>query len=61
MLMPPLRCPGIKDGDNTVYQLTKEGVQPAHRNIERAGIAQCMADMIEDETLGANESLGITN
>ena len=56
-----LRCPGIKDGDNTVYQLTKEGVQPAHRDIERASIAQCMADMIEDETLGANESLGITN
>ena len=28
---------------------------------DRAAIAQCMADMIADETLGANESLGITN
>ena len=56
-----LRCPGIKDGDNTVYTLTKEGTQPAHWSIDRAGIAQCMADMIEDETLGVNESLGITN
>ena len=56
-----LRCPGIKDGENTKYFLTKEGVQPAHKDIERAGIAQCMYDMIQDETLGANESLGITN
>ena len=56
-----LRCPGIKDGDNTTYFLTKEGVQPAHKDIDRAGIAQCMYDMIEDESLGANDSLGITN
>ena len=25
------------------------------------GIAQCMADMIEDASLGVNEILGITN
>ena len=56
-----LRCPGIKDGDNTKYFLTKEGEQPAHRDIERAGIAQCMYDLIKDESLGINESLGITN
>ena len=56
-----LRCPGIKDGDNEQYYLTKEGVQPAKRDIDRAGIAKCMADMIADETLGVNDSLGITN
>lgn len=56
-----LRCPGIKDGENETYFLTKEGEQPAKRDIERAGIAKCMTDMIADETLGANESLGITN
>ena len=56
-----LRCPGIKNGDNTKYFLTKEGVQPAHKDIERAGIAQCMYDLIKDESLGVNESLGITN
>ena len=28
---------------------------------DRAAIARCMADMIEDETQGVNESLGITN
>lgn len=56
-----LRCPGIKNGDNTDYFLTREGEQPAHKDIERAGIAQCMYDLIEDETLGINESLGITN
>ena len=56
-----LRCPGIKDGDNTKYFLTKEGEQPAHKSIERAGIAQCMYDLIENESLGVNESLGITN
>ena len=56
-----LRCPGIQNGDNEIYELTKEGVQPSQRNVDRAAIAQCMADMIADETLGANESLGITN
>lgn len=56
-----LRCPGIHDGDNEHYELTPEGVQPAHRDIDRAAIAKCMADIVEDETLGANESLGITN
>lgn len=59
--MQLLRCPGIKDGGNTKYFLTKEGEQSVNRDIERAGIAQCMADMIRDEKLGANESLGITN
>jgi len=56
-----LRCPGIQNGDNEVYELTKEGEQPSHRNVDRAAIARCMADMIADGTLGANESLGITN
>lgn len=56
-----LRCPGIKNGDNTKYFLTKEGEQPAHKDIARAGIAQCMFDLIQDEKLGVNESLGITN
>lgn len=56
-----LRCPGIQDGDNETYFLTREGEQPSRRNIDRAGIAKCMADMIADETLGVNESLGITN
>ena len=53
-LTTPLRCPGIQNGDNTTYFLTKEGTQPSKKNIDRAGIAQCMADMIEDETLGCN-------
>ena len=39
-----LRCPGIKDGDNEQYYLTKEGVQPAKRDIDHAGIAKCMAE-----------------
>ena len=56
-----LRCPGIQDGDNEKYNLTKEGEQPLHRNVDRSAIAQCMADIVNDETIGANESLGITN
>lgn len=56
-----LRCPLIVDGDNEVYHLTKEGEQPKDANVERAAIAKCMADMIFDEKLGANESLAITN
>lgn len=56
-----LRCPGIQDGDNEKYCLTTEKEQPAHRNVDRAAIAQCIADMIADEDLGADESLGITN
>lgn len=56
-----LRCPGIRDGENEVYALTKEGEKPICWTVDRAAIAQCMADIIKDETLGANESLGITN
>lgn len=25
--------------DNEIYELTKEGVQPSHRNVDRAAIA----------------------
>lgn len=56
-----LRCPGIRDGEGETYRLTREGETPACWVVDRAAIAQCMADMIADETLGANESLGITN
>lgn len=56
-----LRCPGIQDGDNEKYCLTTGKEQPAHRNVDRAAIAQYIADITEDESLGANESLGITN
>ncbi len=56
-----LRCPGIRDGENETYTLTKEGEKPVCWVLDRAAIARCMADMIADETLGANESLGITN
>lgn len=56
-----LRCPDIRNGNSTVYRLTKESQKPNCWTIDRAAIAQCMADMIADETLGANESLGITN
>ncbi len=56
-----LRCPGIQDGENEEYFLTKEGEQPRKKNIDRAGIAKCMADMIFDDSLGVNDSLGITN
>lgn len=56
-----LRCPGIRDGENETYTLTKEGEKLVCWVVDRAAIARCMADMIADETLGANESLGITN
>lgn len=56
-----LRCPMIQDGDNETYFLTPEGEQPADRPVDRAAIAQCMADMVCDESLGINQSLGITN
>ena len=56
-----LRCPSIRDGSRETYRLTREGEKPACWFVDRAAIAQCMADMIADETLGVNESLGITN
>ena len=56
-----LRCPGIRDGAQETYRLTREGEQPACWTVDRAAIAQCMADLIADETLGVNESLGLTN
>lgn len=56
-----LRCPGIQDGDNVVYHLTTENEQPLERDVDRSAIAQCMADIVTDESIGANDSLGITN
>jgi hypothetical protein len=58
-----LRCGGIKDGNNEKYRLTKEGEQPRGMGmgVDRAAIAKCIADMIVDDTLGKNDSLGITN
>lgn len=56
-----LRCPSIQNGDNTAYELTREGEQPRNLPVDRAAIAQCMADIVADESLGAGESLGITN
>lgn len=56
-----LRCPGIQDGDNVVYHLTTENEQPLERDVDRSAIAQCMADIVTDESIGANNSLGITN
>lgn len=56
-----LRCPLILDGEHEAYSLTEEGVQPADRPVDRAAIAKCMADMVADEALGADQSLGITN
>ena len=59
-----LRCGGIRDGENERYHLTKEGEQPRggrNMSVDRAAIAQCMSDLIKNETLGINESLGITN
>lgn len=51
----------LRYGGNKTYTLTKEGEKPVCWVVDRAAIARCMADMIADETLGANESLGITN
>ena len=51
----------LRYGENKTYTLTKEGEKPVCWVVDRAAIARCMADMIADETLGANESLGITN
>lgn len=56
-----LRCPGIKDGENSNYFLTTEDTQPRKKSVDRAAIAKCMADMVLDETIGKNQSLGITN
>ena len=56
-----LRCPNIYDGENAQYDLTTECQQPRNRDVERAAIARCIADMIRDERLGKNKSLGITN
>lgn len=56
-----LRCPMIADGENMEYYLTTEGIQPRKNSIDRAAIAKCMADMIFDDELGKNQSLGITN
>lgn len=56
-----LRCPMIQDGNNEDYFLTKEGEQPRNKDVDRASIAKCMADMLFDESIGVNDSLAITN
>lgn len=56
-----LRCPAIQDGDNEAYTLTLEGVQPRGRAVDRAAIAKSMADMVGNESIGINQSLGITS
>lgn len=58
-----LRCGGIRDGENEDYHLTREGEKPRGKGmpVDRAAIAQCMADMLKNESFGVNESLGITN
>ncbi len=56
-----LRCPYIQDGDKEKYHLTDESRQPLHRNVDRAAIAACLADIVRNESIGANDSLAITN
>lgn len=51
----------INDGDNTTYYLTNESEQPCNKSVDRATIAQAMADMVANESLGRNKSVGITN
>lgn len=56
-----LRCGAIEDGSREDYRLTREGEQPDTDGVTRGAIAKCMADMVADETLGANDSIGINN
>ena len=55
-----VRCPGSKIVENRNYYLTPEGVQPRHKNIDRAGIAKCIVDIIVKDS-DESESLAITN
>ena len=48
------------DGQD-VMLCSLEGTQPKGWKVDRAAIAQCMADLIADETMGVNKCLGITN
>lgn len=56
-----LRCPAINKGGDTSYDLTTEDEQPRCQNVDVVAIGQCVADLIEHEDRGVNESLGITN
>lgn len=58
---PCCAASALRMGTAPFYHLTREGEKPTSWSVDRAGIAQCMADLIEDETRGVNESLGITN
>ena len=49
------------EGQDTLLCSLEGDVLTMAKNIDRAGIAKCMYDRIQDETLGINESLGITN
>lgn len=56
-----LRCPEIRNGTKSDYELTREGEQPSNRPVDRAAIAQFMADLILRKVNRNNQSYGITN
>lgn len=57
-----VRAANLVDGDNINYNLTKEGEMILDESVTRRAVARFIADMILDENgLGENESLGVTN
>ena len=52
-----LRCPGIRDGEGETYRLTREGETPACWVVDRAAIAQCMAEIVHRYE-GVSERMG---
>lgn len=57
-----VRAANLEDGDNMEYHLSKEGEEIRKQSVTKCAVAKFIVDMIADENgLGENDSLGITN
>jgi Putative NADH-flavin reductase len=57
-----VRAANLTDGGNMEYFLSKEGENIHSESVTRSAVAKFIVDMIKDENnLGENDSLGITN
>ncbi|MBQ4396017.1 MAG: SDR family oxidoreductase [Clostridia bacterium] len=56
-----VRAAHLTDGNNEKYHLQNEGEKLHSNSVDRCAVARFIADMVLNEELGKNESLGITN
>lgn len=56
-----IRAAHLTDGKNEKYYIQHEGDRLHSNSVDRCAVARFITDMVENEKLGFNESLGVTN